>query len=193
MLEWLIFKLQTSNFKLLAMYVDFQWRSAEQRDPRTVHKATLGKRSGRAEAEHTGIGVHWRHACMARTAPFPTSQDLSRQAFPSAMKLDPVVIELLSLDPSNTNVSSHGGGGCSSASTSKITSKLNDDTEKCFFMKTGRGKDAEIMFEGSSYPFACQWPNMTLTKKRWTFVAQCSARCCTFTLPATVWLGPVCI
>lgn len=64
------------------------------------------------------------------------------------MKLDPAVRELLSLDLSNTNVSSHGGGGCSSASTSKITSKLNDGTEKCFFMKTGRGKDAEIMFEG---------------------------------------------
>ncbi|KAF2240444.1 Ketosamine-3-kinase [Trematosphaeria pertusa] len=64
------------------------------------------------------------------------------------MKLDPAVIKLLNLDPENTSVSSAGGGGCSSASTSKITSKLSDGTEKCFFMKTGRGEDAEIMFEG---------------------------------------------
>ncbi|OCK81815.1 Ketosamine-3-kinase [Lepidopterella palustris CBS 459.81] len=64
------------------------------------------------------------------------------------MKLDPAVVKLLSLDPSNTTVSSTGGGGCSSASTSKITSKLSDGTEKCFFMKTGSGSDAEVMFEG---------------------------------------------
>ncbi|KAF2867819.1 Fructosamine/Ketosamine-3-kinase [Massariosphaeria phaeospora] len=64
------------------------------------------------------------------------------------MKLDAAVIELLSLDPENTTVSSAGGGGCSSASTSKITSRFRDGTEKCFFMKSGRGSDAEIMFEG---------------------------------------------
>ncbi|KAF2192529.1 Ketosamine-3-kinase [Zopfia rhizophila CBS 207.26] len=64
------------------------------------------------------------------------------------MKLDPAVIKLLNLDPENTSISSSGGGGCSSASTSKITSKLGDGTEKCFFMKTGSGKDAETMFEG---------------------------------------------
>ncbi|KAF2476278.1 Ketosamine-3-kinase [Lindgomyces ingoldianus] len=64
------------------------------------------------------------------------------------MKLDPAVIKLLDLDPETTSVSSSGGGGCSSASTSKITSKLSDGTERCFFMKTGRGKDAEVMFEG---------------------------------------------
>lgn len=75
-------------------------------------------------------------------------KSLQKQAFRSAMKLDPAVIELLKLDPDNTTVSSAGGGGCSSASTSKITSKLSDGTEKLFFMKTGRGKDANIMFEG---------------------------------------------
>lgn len=74
------------------------------------------------------------------------------------MKLDPAVIKLLNLDPDNTSVSSAGGGGCSSASTSKITSKLNDGTEKLFFMKTGRGKDAEIMFEGRfCVPTVSQW------------------------------------
>jgi len=65
------------------------------------------------------------------------------------MKVDSAIIELLDLNPENTTVSSAGGGGCSSASTSKITSKLADGTEKCFFMKTGKGKDAEVMFEGS--------------------------------------------
>jgi hypothetical protein len=70
----------------------------------------------------------------------------------SIMKLDPAVIEILSLDPSRTNVSSASGGGSSSASTSKITTALEDGTEKHFFMKTGSGKDAEIMFKGRAYP-----------------------------------------
>lgn len=67
------------------------------------------------------------------------------------MKLDPAVIELLSLSPSETSVSSAGGGGCSSASTSKITTTLNDGGEKQFFMKTGIGKDAEVMFRGTAF------------------------------------------
>jgi hypothetical protein len=62
------------------------------------------------------------------------------------MKLDPAVIKLLSLDPEHTTVSSAGGGGCSSASTWKITEK--DGRERCFFMKAGKGKEAEVMFEG---------------------------------------------
>jgi protein-ribulosamine 3-kinase len=65
------------------------------------------------------------------------------------MKLDPAVIDLLNLEPSQTTVSSAGGGGCSSASTSKIITKLPDGTEKCYFMKTGKGKEAAVMFEGS--------------------------------------------
>jgi len=64
------------------------------------------------------------------------------------MEVDSAIIELLDLDPENTTISSAGGGGCSSASTSKITSKLADGTQKCFFMKTGKGKDAKVMFEG---------------------------------------------
>ncbi|KAL5114941.1 hypothetical protein ACEQ8H_007188 [Pleosporales sp. CAS-2024a] len=64
------------------------------------------------------------------------------------MKLDPAVVELLGLDAASTTVSSAGGGGCSSASTSKIVSKLADGTEKAFFMKTGSGHDAGVMFEG---------------------------------------------
>ena len=64
------------------------------------------------------------------------------------MKLDPAVIKLLRLDVRNTTVSSAGGGGCSSASTSKIVSQLDTGTTKTFFMKTGSGKEAEVMFEG---------------------------------------------
>ncbi|OAG06638.1 Ketosamine-3-kinase [Paraphaeosphaeria sporulosa] len=64
------------------------------------------------------------------------------------MKLDPAVVELLRLDAEQTTVSSAGGGGCSSASTFKITSKLSDGTEKRFFMKTGKGGNAEVMFAG---------------------------------------------
>jgi protein-ribulosamine 3-kinase len=65
------------------------------------------------------------------------------------MKLDSAVAEMLKLDAAKTTVSSAGGGGCSSASTAKITTILPDGTEKKFFMKTGSGKDAEVMFEGS--------------------------------------------
>jgi len=65
------------------------------------------------------------------------------------MKLDPAVLELLSLSPSKTTVSSAGGGGCSAASTYKITTTLDDGTKKQFFMKSGNGKDAEAMFKGT--------------------------------------------
>ncbi|KAH7126665.1 Fructosamine/Ketosamine-3-kinase [Dendryphion nanum] len=64
------------------------------------------------------------------------------------MKLDPAVVELLELDSDSTTVSSASGGGCSSASTSKIVTKLPDGTERLFFMKTGKGEDAKEMFQG---------------------------------------------
>jgi len=62
------------------------------------------------------------------------------------MKLDSALVKLLSLDASKTTVSSHGGSSFSS--TSKITTVLSDGTTKKFFLKTGTGKDAEIMFKG---------------------------------------------
>jgi protein-ribulosamine 3-kinase len=65
------------------------------------------------------------------------------------MKLDSAVVKLLGLDTATTTVSSAGGGGCSSASTSKIVSKLEDGAEKTFFMKTGNGEAAKVMFEGT--------------------------------------------
>jgi hypothetical protein len=64
------------------------------------------------------------------------------------MKLDPAVAKLLNLNPDNTHVTSAGGGGMSSASTSKITTQLDDCTNKTFFMKTGSGEEAEVMFQG---------------------------------------------
>lgn len=66
------------------------------------------------------------------------------------MKSDTAVLKLLQLDADTTSVFSAGGGGCSSASTSKIVSKLKDGTEKVFFMKTGTGNAAEVMFEGQA-------------------------------------------
>ncbi|KAI9656320.1 MAG: hypothetical protein M1821_004983 [Bathelium mastoideum] len=64
------------------------------------------------------------------------------------MKLDPAIAELLSLDSASASVSFHGGGGMSSASTAKIAAKLSDGSDKQYFMKTGLGKEAEVMFEG---------------------------------------------
>jgi protein-ribulosamine 3-kinase len=62
------------------------------------------------------------------------------------MTIDSAVAKLLSLDPKETTIS--GAAGSSFASTSKITTKLSDGTEKQFFMKTGSGKEASVMFEG---------------------------------------------
>ena len=62
------------------------------------------------------------------------------------MKIDPAILRALSLDATQTTVKSHGGSGFTS--TAKISTTLKDGTEKHFFMKTGRGKDAEVMFRG---------------------------------------------
>ena len=67
----------------------------------------------------------------------------------STMKLDPAVLKVLDLNSDKTRVASAGGGGCSSASTSKIISQLEDGTEKAYFLKTGSDKEAELMFQGT--------------------------------------------
>ena len=64
------------------------------------------------------------------------------------MKLDEAVLKLLKLNPEVTSTSSASGGGCSSASTSKIVTQDEDGNAKYYFMKSGTGKDAEIMFQG---------------------------------------------
>jgi len=74
----------------------------------------------------------------------------------SKMKLDAAVAKLLDIEPASASVSSAGGGGCSSASTSKIVAKLQHGTGKAFFMKTGSGKAAKLMFKGTSAKTSAQ-------------------------------------
>ena len=62
------------------------------------------------------------------------------------MKIDSAVIRALSLDPAKTTIAKHGGSGFST--TAKITTTLKDGTEKNFFIKTGKGKNAQVMFAG---------------------------------------------
>lgn len=62
------------------------------------------------------------------------------------MKLDPVIIRTLSLNESVTSVAKHGGSGF--ATTAKITTQSEDGGQKHFFLKTGKGKESEVMFKG---------------------------------------------
>ena len=62
------------------------------------------------------------------------------------MKLDSAIARALALDRSSTSVKAHGGSGFST--TAKILSKLQDGSERAYFLKVGRGRDAEVMFRG---------------------------------------------
>ena len=68
--------------------------------------------------------------------------------------VDPAILEALGLDPSTTEakIASHGGSGF--ASSFKLTVTTPDGEEKPYFVKTGSGKDAEVMFQGelNSFP-----------------------------------------
>lgn len=67
------------------------------------------------------------------------------------MKLDDAVVALLNLQSRSITVTKLGGG-CSSASVAKIVAFNEEDgTQKQFFMKSGIGKVAEVMFRGASY------------------------------------------
>lgn len=68
-------------------------------------------------------------------------------------KVDPAIIEALGLDPANAAMHSHGGSGF--ASTFKITSE-KDGSPVNYFVKTGTGDDAKVMFRGMlhSYPIS---------------------------------------
>jgi protein-ribulosamine 3-kinase len=68
----------------------------------------------------------------------------------ASSQIDPALISLLSLDASKTTISSHGGAGMSSASTCRISTILSSGLRKDYFMKTGSGNWAEVMFEGES-------------------------------------------
>lgn len=61
------------------------------------------------------------------------------------MGVDPALVEALGLAPSTAKMASHGGSGF--ASSSKLTG-LKDGKEAQFFVKTGSGADAEVMFRG---------------------------------------------
>ncbi|KAH8149433.1 uncharacterized protein LAJ45_06512 [Morchella importuna] len=61
-------------------------------------------------------------------------------------KLDPKVLSALALQSDTTTIAPFGGSGF--ASTLKISTVLAEGKKKCFFMKTGDGKDAETMFQG---------------------------------------------
>jgi hypothetical protein len=60
-------------------------------------------------------------------------------------KVDPAIIEALGLDPASAAMHSHGGSGF--ASTFKIKGE-KDGKPVNYFVKTGTGKDAEVMFRG---------------------------------------------
>jgi protein-ribulosamine 3-kinase len=59
-------------------------------------------------------------------------------------KIDPAIIEALSLQDSSPEIQSHGGSGFSS--TFKITATVNGQ-KKLFFVKTG-GPDSKVTFAG---------------------------------------------
>ncbi|EGP82607.1 uncharacterized protein MYCGRDRAFT_88477 [Zymoseptoria tritici IPO323] len=62
--------------------------------------------------------------------------------------LDPALIKLLSISPSTSSKISSIGGGDSSASASKVTITNEDGTSTQYFLKTGRGPSAALMFAG---------------------------------------------
>lgn len=62
-----------------------------------------------------------------------------------APPVDPAIVQALGLDPDQAKMVSHGGGGFSS--TFKVSGIVNGET-KTFFVKTGSGKDSDIMFQG---------------------------------------------
>ena len=62
------------------------------------------------------------------------------------MKLDTAIIRSLSLEASKSTIVSHGGSGFTT--TAKITTTFDDGTQRQFFLKTGQGEDAEVMFAG---------------------------------------------
>lgn len=61
------------------------------------------------------------------------------------MPVDSAILEALGLDAQNTKQASHGGSGFSS--TFRLTG-VKDGKEVNYFVKTGTGPDAEVMFRG---------------------------------------------
>ncbi|KAK5114624.1 hypothetical protein LTR62_002196 [Meristemomyces frigidus] len=64
------------------------------------------------------------------------------------MPVDSAIISLLKLNPSNVSSSRASSAGGSATSTSSITATLADGTEKKYFLKMGKGVEAEVMSMG---------------------------------------------
>lgn len=62
-----------------------------------------------------------------------------------AFNVDPAILDALKLDPAQSQIHAHGGSGF--ASTFKISSTV-DGQPVHYFVKTGDGKDSEVMFKG---------------------------------------------
>lgn len=62
-----------------------------------------------------------------------------------APTVDTAILDALGLEPANTKMVTHGGSGFSS--TFKLSS-IKDGQDMNYFVKTGTGKDAEVMFQG---------------------------------------------
>lgn len=62
-------------------------------------------------------------------------------------KIDPAIARALSLDAATTTIESLGGSKF--AATYKVVSKASDGSDRLFFIKTGKGKESEVMFRGS--------------------------------------------
>lgn len=74
-------------------------------------------------------------------------------------KVDPAIIEALGLDPANSAINPHGGSGF--VSTFKITSE-KDGKPLNYFVKTGEGKGAEVMFKGTAIFYSILYQIMML-------------------------------
>ena len=61
-------------------------------------------------------------------------------------QVDSAILQALGLGAKPTRLAAHGGSGF--ASTLKLTTTADDGSEVNFFVKTGTGKDAEVMFRG---------------------------------------------
>lgn len=64
------------------------------------------------------------------------------------MELDPNVATTIGFDRKNTKLYSLCEGGCSFAATFRIVARCADGGKKTYFMKTGHGSKAKVMFEG---------------------------------------------
>lgn len=75
---------------------------------------------------------------------WPTLEETFIRAM--APNVDSVILDALGLDLAATKIGSHGGSGF--ASTFKISTTV-DGKETNYFVKTGSGPDAELMFQGT--------------------------------------------